>query len=297
MPSLVSLSPAVFQKHSQSTVCMREPFRTQFIELLRQGAAVQDVHDSPAALGYAVACGQNDQFMERELRRVDQHRKNACWLLEQYVGPVEKILDVGCGTGGFSVALASSSGLRPTQVVGVDASPLAVEAAKVRATGYDLPQGLVSFLDCSPGERLPFEDETFDLTVCSSVIEFVTSRRARADLIMELGRVTRPGGYVFISTPNPLRLYEYHSRKFLGDYIHRLGYPWASSPWEFSRLFSGWQEISVPKYHQKKLEERLGVRLPIPTTMIKALSWIATWQNRLFHKIRANPSLAHAGNM
>jgi ubiquinone/menaquinone biosynthesis C-methylase UbiE len=191
---------------------------------------------------------------------------------------------VGCGTGGFSVALASSHVLRPMQVVGIDASHLAVRAAQVRATGHDLLSPLVSFLGYSAGEQLPFEDDYFDLTVCSSVLEYVTSRQARAELITELGRVTRPRGYVFISTPNPLRLNEYHSGRFLGDYLHRPGYPWATSHWEFSRMFSGWQEISVTKYYRRKLAERLGARLLIPESVTRAISWIAPWQNRLFHK-------------
>src|ERR1700675_4092549 len=104
---------------------MRELYKTRFVELLEEGAAAQDVHDSPAALGYAVSCRSSNQFIQRELGRVDHHRRNACWLLEEYVGPVEKILDVGCGTGGFSVALASSTILRPMHIVGIDASRLA----------------------------------------------------------------------------------------------------------------------------------------------------------------------------
>jgi ubiquinone/menaquinone biosynthesis C-methylase UbiE len=263
---------------------MRELYKKRFVELLEEGAAVQDVHDSPVPKGYAVTRGVNPKFIQRELARVDHHRRNACWLLEEYVGRAEKILDVGCGTGGFSVALASSTVLRPTQVVGIDASHLAVEAAKIRATGYDLPSALISFSGCPPGERLPFKDDSFDLTVCSSVLEFVTSKPAREELILELGRVTRPDGFVFISTPNPLRLREYHSRKFLGDYFHRTGYPWGTRPWELSRLFSGWQEIPVTKYYRKKLSERLGTRLPIPDSVIRGISWIAPWQNRLFHK-------------
>jgi SAM-dependent methyltransferase len=178
--------------------------------------------------------------------------------------------------------------LRPKQVVGIDASPLAVRAAQVRATGHDLSSSLVSFLDYSAGEKLPFEDDCFDLTVCSSVLEYVTCRQARTELITELGRVTRPSGYVFISTPNPLRLNEHHSGRFLGDYLHRPGYPWATRPWEFSRMFSGWREIPATKYHRRKLTELLGPRVPIPEPVIKAVSWIAPWQNRLFQKLSAS---------
>jgi ubiquinone/menaquinone biosynthesis C-methylase UbiE len=263
---------------------MKEPYRTRFTELLREGAAVQNIHDSPAAVGYAVTHAADNDFAQRELARVDHHRRNACWLLEEYVGQAERILDVGCGTGGFSVALASSQVLRPKQVVGIDASRLAVRAAEVRATGHDLPSTLVSFLGYSAGERLPFEDDCFDLTVCSSVLEYVTSRQARQELIAELGRVTRSRGYVFISTPNPLRLHEYHSGRFLGDYLHRPGYPWATRPWEFSRMFSGWREIPVTKYYRRKLTERLGARVPIPDGVLRVISWIAPWQNRLFQK-------------
>jgi ubiquinone/menaquinone biosynthesis C-methylase UbiE len=267
---------------------MKEPYRTRFVELLSEGAAVQNIHDSPAVVGFAVTHAADNKFVQRELERVEHHRKNACWLLEEYVGQADKILDVGCGTGGFSVALASSHVLRPRQVVGIDASHLAVRAAEVRAAGHDLLFPVVSFLGYSAGEHLPFEDDYFDLTVCSSVLEYVTSKEARADLISELGRVTRRRGYVFISTPNPLRLKEYHSGRFLGDYLHRPGYPWATRPWEFSRMFSGWREIPATKYHRRKLTEVLGARVPVPERVVRAVSWLAPWQNRLFQKLSAS---------
>jgi len=262
---------------------MEERFRKQFVELLKKGAAVQDIHDSPVASGYAVTSSADDQFIQRELNRVDHHRRNACWLLEKYLGRAERILDAGSGTGGFSVALALSEVLRPAQVIGVDASRLALQAANLRAAGYALSSPLLSFLHCSPGQPLPFDDDYFDLTVCSSVIEFVTSKSDRMLLITELGRVTRPGGHVFISTPNP-RLHEYHSGRFLGDYFHRPGFPWASSPRELSRIFSGWHEIPVTKYYRKKIASRLGADLPIPEFVLKVVSRLAPWQNRLFRK-------------
>jgi hypothetical protein len=49
-------------------------------------------------------------------------------------------------------------------------------------------------------------------------------------------------------------------------------------------MFSGWQEISVSKYYRRKLAERLGTRLTIPESLIKVISFMAPWQNRLFRK-------------
>jgi ubiquinone/menaquinone biosynthesis C-methylase UbiE len=263
---------------------MREPFRTKFAELVTHGAAVQDIYDSAQEVGYAVTHPADSRFVDRELKRVEQHRQNACWLLEEYVGSVQRILDAGCGTGGFSVAMAASLVLRPSLVVGIDVSSLALEAATVRATGYDVPANKLSFLHWTSGDRLPFDDNSFDLTVCSSVIEFMTSRPARNKFLTELKRVTRSGGHVFISTPSPLRLHEYHSGALLGDYFHRPGHPWANPHWEISRMFSNWREIPVTKYYRRKLMLRLGANLPIPDAVINAIAWIAPWQNRLFQK-------------
>jgi SAM-dependent methyltransferase len=112
-----------------------------------------------------------------------------------------RVLNVGCGTGGFSV-LAQRAGAR---VCGIDADPDAVEisASKARDAG-----GLVVV---AAGERLPFREEVFDLVHCFSTLEHVASAEAT---ISEMLRVTRRGGAVYVHTPNALACYETHYKLF-----------------------------------------------------------------------------------
>jgi Methyltransferase domain len=56
---------------------------------------------------------------------------------------------------------------------------------------------------------LPFEDEQFDVTHSSAVIEHVGSRKNQADFLRELWRVSRSG--IFVTTPNRWFPVEFHT--------------------------------------------------------------------------------------
>ena len=100
-------------------------------------------------------------------------------------GPLA-ILDVGCGTGENSEAIAAKG----HAVCGVDISAQAI--AKYRQRGFD---GRV--MDIENG--LDFPDGTFDLVFCSEVIEHLTAPEV---LARESLRVLKPGGHLVLSTPN-----------------------------------------------------------------------------------------------
>lgn len=95
------------------------------------------------------------------------------------------ILDVGCGTGIAAEKLRAFG-----KVYGVDISPRSTIEARGRLD--EVCVGL--------GEELPFNDDTFDVVVCTETFEhFIDPIRALA----EFSRVLKPGGYLIISTPNP----------------------------------------------------------------------------------------------
>ena len=269
---------------------MHEPYLSEFKRLIRAGAASIDVHDAGSAAHYATDDHSADEeYVVREVERVDLHQRSLTPLLEKAVGTAARILDFGCGTGGTTVALALSR-LEPVRVVGVDANPRAVEAARVRAAGYDLVPPAVEFQHVVAGQPLPFDDNSFDLVVTVSVLEFITDAAQRERAVAELRRVVRPGGFLYISTPR-LGLRQYHSRRLLGDFRHQDGMPWSSSFRQTAQWGDGWER--VPLSYQV---EQLAQRVPwVPRTVIErgigwALPYAARWQKILLHR----PSHGHS---
>src|SRR3954454_24178848 len=105
---------------------------------------------------------------------------------------VRSVLDVGAGVGHWGRLL--SRVLDPSAtVVGVDPEPQWVEEATARAPDSRFSYRLGS------AEALPFEDASFDLVTCQTVLIHVASPAAA---IAEMVRVVRPGGLVVVSEPN-----------------------------------------------------------------------------------------------
>ena len=105
--------------------------------------------------------------------------------------PAETLLEVGCGTAPVMVAAAHSFKL----VVGVDIAFRWLVVAKKRIAEADLDVPLI----CACAEALPFPDGAFDRVVADSVVEHVRDQPAA---LREAFRVSRPGGNLFVSTPN-----------------------------------------------------------------------------------------------
>ena len=111
---------------------------------------------------------------------------------------VHDVLDVGCGVGHWGVLLAS---IMPehVRVTGIDREPSWVAEASARAHA----RGVEERFSYQQGEaqRLPFPDDSFDLTTCQTVLIHLVDPSAA---IAEMKRVTRPGGLVAIAEPNNL---------------------------------------------------------------------------------------------
>jgi SAM-dependent methyltransferase len=101
------------------------------------------------------------------------------------IRPGWKVLDLGCGTGSLTKAVADQNG--PGRVVGTDISAPYVEYARAR-----ISDPRVSFT-VSDATHLNFADNAFDAALSMLVLNFVPEFRAAAK---EMLRVTRPGGTV-----------------------------------------------------------------------------------------------------
>lgn len=133
-------------------------------------------------------------------------------LIERYGGSLRgrRILDLGSGMGGTSVALALAG-----------AAPLAFEynqaycaITRLRAERYNLALPVVN----GAGERLPFADASFDLAICWDVVEHVQDPDR---LLAELARVLRPGGRALVTVINRFAFRDPHYHMPLLNWLPR----------------------------------------------------------------------------
>jgi SAM-dependent methyltransferase len=276
---------------------MREPYATRFREMIRSGAAHQDIHDASTAVGFATTTSRpSEAFIEREANRVEAHRRHLLPLLEETVGPVDQVLDVGCSTGGTTIAMALSSQLNAKSVIGVDPNSLSLEAARVRAAGYQVDPDIVKFQQVLPGQPIPFPDNVFDLVTCISVLEFISSASGRDFLLREIQRVTRPGGHIYVATPCSWLPFEYHSKRFLGNLIHGDGDPWSSSRWAIRQALRGCREVSISSVvvNNNRLWKSAPCR-PLIRLASPLLVHLTKWQRMLVRKSDQSNGAKHVG--
>lgn len=103
------------------------------------------------------------------------------------VGPTDRVLDVGCGTGALLHQLAR---IYPqAHLAGVDPVPEMLAVARRRLPpSVDLREGWA--------ERLPFADGSFDVVVSCNMFHYI---RKPIAALNEMGRVLRSGGALVIT--------------------------------------------------------------------------------------------------
>lgn len=116
----------------------------------------------------------------------DRHRK-VLDVLSRY--KLNRLLDIGCGDGNFTVLMARVCGTE--EIYGVDVSERAVELARAK--------GIKCYRVDVDTEKLPFSDNFFDAITALEVIEHLFDPD---HFLEEVRRVLKPGGLFILSTPN-----------------------------------------------------------------------------------------------
>jgi SAM-dependent methyltransferase len=109
------------------------------------------------------------------------------------------ILDVGCGSGRFTIPLSDAG----HQLVGTDLSRVALAAFRQRSLRVPLVLGDASYL--------PFVDGSFDGVIAVQTLDYVPL----GDFMRECGRVLRPGGLLIFDSLNR-RGYKWRLKNLLG---------------------------------------------------------------------------------
>ena len=127
---------------------------------------------------FSAAAEQYDRFMGRYTRTLAPALASAAEVREGM-----RVVDVGCGPGGLTRALAGVVG--EPNVAAIDPAPQFVAACRDRHPAADVRQGAA--------EELPWADGAFDAALSCLVIAFMADPDRG---VREMARVTRPGGTV-----------------------------------------------------------------------------------------------------
>lgn len=151
------------------------------------------------------------RFVADYKRRIESDSAGRYVAIREMVPPQGRVLDYGCGWGGFSKMLAE----RGNDVVGIDVSGNEIDVSRLVWGG---------------GERLSFEaaaiteleDGSFDCVVSNEVIEHVHNP---GTYLHQINRVLVPGGTLVISLPNVMtpRLMLPSLSPRLGSYLRQIG--------------------------------------------------------------------------
>ncbi len=135
---------------------------------------------------YASGSVQGKVYRERQAAAL-------AWIDSLALVPGSKVLEIGCGAGFLSVALAQ----RGLRVQAIDPAEAMVELARRHA----VESGTAELLSLAVGDvsALTFEDGCFDLVIAIGVIPWLEQPESA---IQEMARVIRPGGHVILTADN-----------------------------------------------------------------------------------------------
>ena len=146
------------------------------------------------------------------------------------LGPGACLLDAGCGSGQFALALAE----RGARVTGIDLSPEMIRLARKHAEHLALPEAVT--WEVGAVDHLPLPAASTDAIHARMVLPFVPDVPAA---LREFRRVLRPEGRLLASTAGPLSpIYRESWRRHLYEEV---GCNYLL-PWELERLAlaGGW---------------------------------------------------------
>ncbi len=146
--------------------------------------------------------GEYDHWHQHIFTSGESPDQGSPWyrLVLEYLVPLQgkRVLEVACGRGGFATVLES----RGATVCGADFSATALRIARQKASHDNGHSSRIAFSQAD-AHHLPFANGAFDIVISCETIEHLTDPFAA---LQEMARVCKPGGLLYLTTPNYLNL-------------------------------------------------------------------------------------------
>lgn len=150
------------------------------------------------------------EFYEKEAQSYDEKRSSSAagkfiWETERRIildlcGNIyeKKVLDLGAGTGRFSMELAKNG----ANIVSYDPAKAMIKVVNEKSYKENVIER-ISFVQ-GDGKKLPFKDYSFDGIICMYVLSHLSAYK---DVLREMKRVIKPDGFIIANFPNMLSAY------------------------------------------------------------------------------------------
>jgi ubiquinone/menaquinone biosynthesis C-methylase UbiE len=185
------------------------------------------------------------------------------------LGPGQRLVDVGCGSGRLAVAAArGNSTSAPSEVLGIDATPAMISLARKRAER----EGSRAIFRVGVAEALPLPDQGTDAVTSSFLLHHLPPD-VKPQALREMWRVLKPGGRLVVtdyatprnllgvitSAPMRLNFYEYVRPQLKGE-IEQIIERERMGPLEVVGVFIGY--ITVFRAIKPSFNERRRMKAP-----------------------------------
>jgi ubiquinone/menaquinone biosynthesis C-methylase UbiE len=196
-------------------------------------------HTVPSKESESYTHGHHESVLRAHRARTAQ---NSAGFLLPHLRDDMSLLDVGCGPGTVTVDLARI--LKGGHVVGVDAAPQVLDAAREHAAGYEN----VRFEEANAYE-LPFGDDTFDVVYAHQLLQHLSDPVAA---LREMKRVAKPGGLIAVRDADYAAMAWYPDSAGLAEWntlYHEVTHAYGFEPDAGRRLFSWVQQAGFDVAH------------------------------------------------
>jgi len=166
----------------------------------------------------------------------DRHCTALSWVQDLGLRPNARILEVGCGAGLLTVALARHGYM----VDAVDSTDVMLQTTRKTAAHHCVEDRVR--IQAADVHALPFQPGTFDLVIALGVIPWLHSERLA---LREMQRVLKPGGYLLVTADNNARL-----DRLLDPLSSPLAAPFRLAAKHFLRLCGLWSP--APGFQAKR---------------------------------------------
>lgn len=109
-------------------------------------------------------------------------------VFREHVPTAANILDFGCGYGRTLAELRKAG---YANLIGIDFAESLIKRGRKENPGLDLA--------AYPGGPLPYPDDTFDAALMLAVLTCIPNTKNQAETLLELKRVLKPGGVLYVN--------------------------------------------------------------------------------------------------